>query len=65
METAIAAVDLFCGAGGLTHGMNQEGIPVIAGVDLEEKGQPYVPKGATGFGARLLLQFVENWAKRN
>jgi leucyl aminopeptidase len=37
----------------------------IAGVDLEEKGQPYVPKGATGFGARLLLQFVENWAKRN
>ena len=37
----------------------------IAGVDLEEKGQPYVPRGATGFGARLLLQFVENWAKRS
>ncbi len=36
----------------------------IAGVELEEKGQPYVPRGATGFGARLLLQFVENWAKR-
>ncbi|MCI0406828.1 MAG: hypothetical protein L0209_12335 [candidate division Zixibacteria bacterium] len=34
-------------------------------MDLEERGRPYVPKGATGFGARLLLQFVENWAKRN
>ncbi|WP_223620591.1 DNA cytosine methyltransferase [Lysobacter sp. ESA13C] len=31
----IAAVDLFCGAGGLTHGLEQEGIPVIAGIDFD------------------------------
>jgi DNA (cytosine-5)-methyltransferase 1 len=33
---AIAAVDLFCGVGGLTHGLIEAGIPVIAGVDIDE-----------------------------
>jgi leucyl aminopeptidase len=33
----------------------------IAGVDYSEKESPYVPKGATGFGARLLLQFLRDW----
>ncbi len=36
----------------------------IAAMDLEEKGQPYIPKGATGFGTRLLIQFAENWVKK-
>lgn len=31
----LAAVDLFCGAGGLTYGFEQEGIPVMAGIDLD------------------------------
>lgn len=31
----ISAVDLFCGAGGLTHGLILEGIEVRAGVDLD------------------------------
>ncbi|WP_422363723.1 DNA cytosine methyltransferase [Pyruvatibacter mobilis] len=31
----IAAVDLFCGAGGLTHGLEQEGINVVAGYDID------------------------------
>jgi len=31
----IAAVDLFCGVGGLTHGLQLSGIPVIAGFDIE------------------------------
>ena len=31
----IACVDLFCGAGGLTHGLVKEGIPVVAGIDLD------------------------------
>lgn len=31
----IAAVDLFCGAGGLTHGLEKEGLPVAAGIDLD------------------------------
>jgi DNA (cytosine-5)-methyltransferase 1 len=28
-------VDLFCGAGGLTHGFVLEGLPVVAGIDLD------------------------------
>lgn len=31
----IAAVDLFCGVGGLTHGLIRSGINVTAGVDLD------------------------------
>ncbi|CAK3751193.1 Type II methylase M.HgiDII [Vibrio crassostreae] len=31
----IRAVDLFCGAGGLTHGLEQAGIDVVAGYDIE------------------------------
>jgi len=30
------AVDLFCGAGGLTRGLLDAGIPVVAGYDIEE-----------------------------
>jgi leucyl aminopeptidase len=33
----------------------------IAGVDFSEKERTYVSKGATGFGARLLLQFLRDW----
>lgn len=32
----IKAVDLFCGAGGLTHGLGNVGIDVVAGYDVEE-----------------------------
>ena len=32
---SVSCVDLFCGAGGLTHGFVLEGLPVIAGVDLD------------------------------
>lgn len=31
----IVAVDLFCGVGGLTHGLQLAGIPVVAGFDIE------------------------------
>lgn len=31
----IACVDLFCGAGGLTHGFILEGLSVVAGIDLD------------------------------
>ena len=33
--TNIQAIDFFCGAGGLTHGLQMAGINVIAGIDLE------------------------------
>ncbi|MFY9286913.1 MAG: DNA (cytosine-5-)-methyltransferase [Alphaproteobacteria bacterium] len=32
----ISAVDLFCGAGGLTHGMRKESISVKAGYDIDQ-----------------------------
>ncbi|KGK43261.1 modification methylase [Nitrincola sp. A-D6] len=31
----ISCVDLFCGAGGLTHGFVLEGMPVVAGIDMD------------------------------
>jgi DNA (cytosine-5)-methyltransferase 1 len=31
----VSAVDLFCGAGGLTYGFNKEGIHVTAGIDID------------------------------
>jgi len=33
----ISAVDLFCGAGGLTHGLLKSGINVCSGVDIDPK----------------------------
>lgn len=36
-ESPISAVDLFCGAGGLTYGLRQAGIKVEAGIDLDEQ----------------------------
>ena len=34
-NSSIRAVDLFCGAGGLTHGLGRAGIDVVLGVDLD------------------------------
>ena len=33
--TEVACVDLFCGAGGLTHGLKRTGINVVAGIDID------------------------------
>ncbi len=35
----------------------------IAYVDVEPSGKPYVPKGTTGFGCRLLVDMLSNWKK--
>jgi DNA (cytosine-5)-methyltransferase 1 len=35
-ESDIVCVDLFCGAGGLTQGLRQSGVKVVAGVDFEK-----------------------------
>ncbi len=35
----------------------------IAYVDFEPKGRPYIPKGATGIGVRLLVEVLSNWKK--
>lgn len=36
MNRRISAIDLFCGAGGLTHGLLKANINVVAGFDIEE-----------------------------
>lgn len=35
MASSVKCIDLFCGAGGLTHGFVLEGLPVIAGIDMD------------------------------
>ncbi|HEY6871770.1 MAG TPA: leucyl aminopeptidase [Geobacteraceae bacterium] len=35
----------------------------IAGTAWEEKGRPYLPKGATGVGVRLLIEYLRGAAK--
>jgi len=35
----------------------------IAYVDVEPKGRPYIPKGTTGVGLRLLVELLSNWKK--
>ena len=36
-QSSICSVDIFCGVGGLTHGLVKGGIQVIAGVDLDPR----------------------------
>ena len=65
----IACVDLFCGAGGLTHGLSRAGINVRVGVDFEEACRyPYeVNNDGVRFHrvdvARLSACSVEQWFK--
>ena len=52
----IYAVDLFCGAGGLTHGLMKSGVDVRLGVDIDPAcAYPYVANN----NARFLLKSVE------
>jgi leucyl aminopeptidase len=34
----------------------------IAGVAAAEQDSPYQPKGATGYGVRLLVQLLRSWS---
>ncbi len=46
----INAVDLFCGVGGLTYGLEKSGINVVAGIDIEEKCRfPYEQNNHSDF----------------
>jgi DNA (cytosine-5)-methyltransferase 1 len=46
----IACIDLFCGAGGLTHGLISEGVDVVAGVDVDEACRfPFEANNAASF----------------
>ncbi len=49
-SSRVVAVDLFCGAGGLTHGMERAGIDVRLGVDLDPNCEfPYTANNGAAF----------------
>jgi DNA (cytosine-5)-methyltransferase 1 len=53
----VACTDLFCGAGGLTHGLIQAGIPVVAGIDVDEACRyPF----ETNNNARFISKDIKN-----
>ncbi|MDZ8088782.1 MAG: DNA cytosine methyltransferase [Nostoc sp. DedQUE12b] len=55
--TGISAVDLFCGAGGLTYGFQQAGLPVNAGYDIDPACKfPFEHNNQ----ARFILRSVED-----
>lgn len=57
MAGSISTVDLFCGAGGLTYGFEQAGLPVKAGYDIDPACKfPYERNN----NAKFILQDVEN-----
>ncbi|MCQ8181007.1 DNA cytosine methyltransferase [Methylomonas sp. SURF-1] len=57
----LACVDLFCGAGGLTHGFTLEGIPVVAGIDLDPACRfPYETNNTAKFLERDISQVTAN-----
>ncbi|WP_256220571.1 DNA cytosine methyltransferase [Pseudomonas sp. P1.8] len=61
-DVKISAVDLFCGVGGLTHGLVRGGIQVAAGVDLDPNSRfPFEENNAAQFIERdvSLLQASE------
>ena len=46
--------------------VDMAGMAGVAGMAPGDSDNPYVPgKGATGYGARLLAEFVRQWAKRS
>ena len=49
----ISAIDLFCGAGGLSHGFIKSNINVIAGFDIEESCRYAYEENNTG--AKFLI----------
>jgi len=58
----IKCIDLFCGAGGLTHGFELEGIDVIAGIDLDPACRyPYEANN----GAKFIQQDVSTISKND
>ena len=56
--TKFAVVDLFCGAGGLTRGLRDEGIEVVAGIDIDDACK--FPYEHNNKGARFIKRDVSN-----
>lgn len=57
----ISCVDLFCGAGGLTHGFVLEGLPVVAGIDMDPACRfPYEANNQAEFIERDISTITED-----
>lgn len=63
----VVCVDLFCGAGGLTHGLIEAGVHVVAGVDFDDACQHPYTANHQGIAfhkrdvAKLDASDVESW----
>lgn len=69
----IAAVDIFCGAGGLSYGLKQAGITVLAGIDNDEKckypfeknvGAKFIHEDVSKLKARPILKLYPRYGYR-
>lgn len=55
----ISAVDIFCGAGGLTYGLQRAGIDVVAGLDIDETCKyPFEKNNNAPFIAKDICEFT-------
>lgn len=59
----ISCVDLFCGAGGLTHGLRRGGVDVVAGIDLDPACR--YPFEMNNEGAKFIEDDVSRLASRD
>lgn len=59
----ITAIDLFCGAGGLTYGLQEGGIRVAAGIDIDPASK--FAFESNNPGAQFILERVENITKKH
>jgi DNA (cytosine-5)-methyltransferase 1 len=60
-KRTIAGIDLFCGAGGLTHGLRLGGIKVVAGIDIDPATR--FAFEANNPGAKFILKRIEDISK--
>jgi DNA (cytosine-5)-methyltransferase 1 len=37
LRSDVSVIDLFCGVGGLSYGLQQAGLPVVAGIDVDDR----------------------------
>lgn len=57
----ITCVDLFCGLGGLTHGLSKGGVRVVAGIDLDAQCEyPYEQNNSAKFIRRDVRNLTGN-----
>ena len=62
---SISAVDMFCGVGGLTYGLQQAGINVVAGLDVDETCKyPFEENNNSTFISKNIRKFTSTELKK-